>query len=49
MQQEWLARVGKETKVDGKKLLDEFVGYLRKHEPQSKYVAGFERYVKKCG
>ena len=49
MQQEWLARIAKETKVDGKKLLDEFIGYIRKHEPKSTYVPGFERYEKKCG
>lgn len=48
MQQEWLARIAKETKVDGQKLLDEFVGYLRKHEPASKYVPGFDRYEKNC-
>jgi TRAP-type C4-dicarboxylate transport system substrate-binding protein len=48
MQGEWLARVAKETKVDGKKLLDEFIANVRKHEPQSKYVPGFDRYEKKC-
>ena len=32
-----------------RELLDEFVGYIRKHEPASKYVPGFERYEKKCG
>ena len=49
MQAEWLARVAKETKVDGKALLDEFIGYIKKHEPKSTYVPGFERYQKKCG
>ncbi len=49
MQDEWLARIAKETKVDGKALLNEFVGYIQKYEPTSTYVPGFERYEKKCG
>ena len=49
MQEEWLKRVAAETKVDGKALLDEFVGYIRKYEKDSTYVPGFERYEKKCG
>ncbi|MEZ5817608.1 MAG: TRAP transporter substrate-binding protein DctP [Hyphomicrobiaceae bacterium] len=49
LQQDWLKRVKAETKVDGKALLDEFVGYIRKYEKDSTYVPGFERYEKKCG
>jgi TRAP-type C4-dicarboxylate transport system substrate-binding protein len=49
IQGEWIARVAKETKTDGKKLLDEFIANVRKHEPASKYMPGFERYEKKCG
>ena len=49
LQQDWLKRVKAETKVDGKVLLDEFVGYIRKYEKDSSYVPGFERYQKKCG
>lgn len=49
LQQDWLKRVAAETKVDGKALLDEFVGYIRKYEKDSKYVPGFDRYEKKCG
>jgi len=49
MQSDWIARVGKETKANGKAMLDEFVSYVRKYEPQSKYVPGFERYAKACG
>jgi TRAP-type C4-dicarboxylate transport system substrate-binding protein len=49
LQTDWIARVKAETKVDGRALLDEFIGYLRKYEQQSKYVPGFDRYEKKCG
>jgi TRAP-type C4-dicarboxylate transport system substrate-binding protein len=49
IQGEWIARVAKETKADGKALLDEFISYIRKYEPSSTYVPGFERYEKKCG
>lgn len=49
LQQDWLKRVAAETKVDGKALLDEFTGYIRKYEKDSSYVPGFDRYEKKCG
>jgi TRAP-type C4-dicarboxylate transport system substrate-binding protein len=49
LQQDWLKRVKAETKVDGKALLDEFIGYIRKHEKNSTYVPGYERYDEKCG
>lgn len=49
MQADWLARVAKETKVDGRKLLDELVANIRKYEPASTYTPGFELYEKKCG
>lgn len=49
VQGDWLKRVKAETKVDGGKLLDEFLGYVRNYEKASTYVPGFERYRKKCG
>lgn len=49
LQNDWLKRVAAETKVDGRALLDEFVGYVRKYEKDSTYVPGFERYQQKCG
>ena len=49
MQADWLARVAKETKVDGRKLLDELIARIRKYEPTSSYTPGFELYEKKCG
>lgn len=49
VQQDWLKRVKAETKVDGKALLDQFIGYLRKYEKDSKYIPGYDRYEKKCG
>ena len=49
LQEDWLKRVAAETKVDGRALLDEFIGYIRKYEKDSTYVPGFERYEKKCG
>jgi TRAP-type transport system periplasmic protein len=49
MQADWLARIAKETKVDGRKLLDELIANIRKHEPTSTYTPGFELYEKKCG
>jgi len=49
LQKDWLKRVKAETKVDGQALLDQFVGYIRKYEKDSKYVPGFDRYEKKCG
>jgi len=49
LQKDWLKRVAAETKVDGKAMLEEFIGYIRKYEKDSTYVPGFERYQKKCG
>ena len=49
LQEDWLKRVKAETKADGRALLDEFMGYVRKYEKTSTYVPGFERYKKKCG
>ncbi|MGD9804218.1 MAG: TRAP transporter substrate-binding protein DctP [Hyphomicrobiaceae bacterium] len=49
VQQDWLKRIKAETKVDGQALLDEFVSYIRKHEKNSTYVPGYDRYEKKCG
>lgn len=48
MQNDWLKRVKAETKADGKAILDEFIGYVRKYEKTSTYVPGFERYRKTC-
>ncbi|MEZ5851417.1 MAG: TRAP transporter substrate-binding protein DctP [Hyphomicrobiaceae bacterium] len=49
MQDDWLKRVKNETKADGRKMLDEFLGYVRNYEKSSTYVPGFDRYAKKCG
>ena len=49
VQDDWLKRVQNETKADGKALLAEYMGYLKKYEATSTYVPGFERYKKKCG
>ena len=49
LQQDWLKRIKAETKVDGQALLDQFIAYVRKHEKNSTYVPGYDRYEKKCG
>jgi TRAP-type C4-dicarboxylate transport system substrate-binding protein len=49
LQDAWLKRVKNETKADGRKMLDEFLGYVREFEKTSTYVPGFERYLQKCG
>ncbi|MGD9804219.1 MAG: TRAP transporter substrate-binding protein DctP [Hyphomicrobiaceae bacterium] len=49
LQEDWLKRVKAETKADGRAILDEFLGYLRKYEKSSTYVSGFDRYKKSCG
>ncbi len=49
VQDEWLARVKAETKADGRAMLDEYMGYVKKYEATSTYVSGFERYGKACG
>jgi TRAP-type C4-dicarboxylate transport system substrate-binding protein len=49
LQDDWLKRVQAETKVDGRKILEEFLGYVREHEKTSTYLPGFERYRKRCG
>ncbi len=49
MQDDWLKRVKSETKADGRKMLDEFLGYVRHYEKSSTYVPGFDRYASKCG
>lgn len=49
VQEDWLNRVKNETKADGKAMLAEYMGYLKKYEATSTYVPGFERYKKKCG
>ncbi|MEZ5817607.1 MAG: TRAP transporter substrate-binding protein DctP [Hyphomicrobiaceae bacterium] len=49
LQEDWLKRVKAETKADGRAMLDEFLGYVRKYEKESTYVPGFARYKKKCG
>ena len=49
MQADWLKRAKNEAKIDGKPMLDEFLGYVRKYEKTATYIPGFERYLKKCG
>lgn len=48
LQEDWLKRVKAETKADGRAILDEFLGYVRKYEKESTYLPGFDRYRKKC-
>jgi len=49
LQDDWLKRVKAETKADGRAILDEFIGYVRKYEKSSTYLPGFDRYRKTCG
>ncbi|WP_133771413.1 TRAP transporter substrate-binding protein DctP [Enterovirga rhinocerotis] len=49
LQEAWIKRAKSEAKVDGKAMLDEFLGYVREFEKTSTYVPGFERYLKTCG
>lgn len=49
LQEDWLKRVKAETKVDGRAILEEFLGYVRKYEKASSYLPGFDRYRKSCG
>ena len=49
LQDAWIKRASAEAKVDGRKMLDEFLGYVREFEKTSTYVPGFERYLQKCG
>lgn len=49
LQDAWIKRAKSEAKVDGRAMLDEFLGYVRDFEKTSTYVPGFERYLKKCG
>ncbi|MEZ5857243.1 MAG: hypothetical protein R3D67_21845 [Hyphomicrobiaceae bacterium] len=47
MQADWLKRAKNEAKIDGKPMLDEFLGYVRKYEKTATYILA-ERYLK-CG
>jgi TRAP-type C4-dicarboxylate transport system substrate-binding protein len=49
LREDWLKRVKAETKADGRAILDEFLGYVRKYEKESAYLPGFDRYRKTCG
>lgn len=49
LQDAWIKRANAEAKVDGRKMLDEFLGYVREFEKTSTYVPGFERFLQKCG
>ena len=49
LQDDWVKRAADEAKVDGKAMLDQFKGLLKKHEATGSYVLGFDRYKKKCG
>jgi TRAP-type C4-dicarboxylate transport system substrate-binding protein len=49
LQDEWVKKVTAEVKVDGKAMLDQFKGLLKKYEEKATYEQGFERYKKKCG
>ena len=45
----WIKRANTEAKVNGRAMLDEFLGYVHEFEKTSTYVPGFERFQKKCG
>lgn len=49
LQEAWIKRANTEAKVDGRAMLDEFLGYVREYEKTATYVPGFERFLKKCG
>lgn len=49
LREDWLKRVAAETDADGAAMLEEFLGYVKKHEATSTYVPGFERFAKTCG
>ncbi|MGE0768398.1 MAG: C4-dicarboxylate TRAP transporter substrate-binding protein [Hyphomicrobiaceae bacterium] len=49
MQDDWIKRAKNEAHVDGRAMLDEYIGYVRNYEKTSTYVPGFERYNKTCG
>ena len=49
MQTDWIKRAKDEAGVEGQPMLDELLGYIRKHEKTATYVPGFDRYRKKCG
>lgn len=49
LQDAWIKRADTEAKVNGRAMLDEFLGYVREFEKTSTYVSGFQRFVEKCG
>jgi TRAP-type transport system periplasmic protein len=49
LQEAWVKRVDAETKVKGRPMLDEFLGYVAEYEKSSTYVPGFQRFLEKCG
>jgi TRAP-type C4-dicarboxylate transport system substrate-binding protein len=49
LQDAWIKRANTEAKVNGRAMLDEFLGYVREFEKTSTYVPGFERFLQKCG
>ena len=49
VQDAWIKRADTEAKVNGRAMLDEFLGYVREFEKSSTYVPGFQRFVEKCG
>lgn len=49
LQAAWIKRAETEAKVDGRAMLDQFLGYVREFEKESTYVPGFERFLKRCG
>jgi TRAP-type C4-dicarboxylate transport system substrate-binding protein len=48
LQDAWIKRADTEAKVNGRAMLDEFLGYVREFEKSSTYVPGFQRFVEKC-
>ena len=48
LQDAWIKRAS-EANVNGRAMLDEFLGYVREFEKTSTYVPGVERFLQKCG
>ncbi|MFV0298782.1 MAG: TRAP transporter substrate-binding protein [Hyphomicrobiaceae bacterium] len=49
LQDRWIELVKKQVHVDGRAMLDQFLGYVHEYEKTTTYVPGFERYLKTCG
>jgi TRAP-type C4-dicarboxylate transport system substrate-binding protein len=45
----WIRRATTEARADGRAILDEYLGYIRKYEADSTYTPGFQRVQARCG